>query len=223
VDEDLGGRRALADLAFSGQLNPLSVSARYDSAFPHDTRFTVGAEGGRRLEAIYRMSSETLGADLDQQAVIGEWREYLPVSCFSHTGVALRAKGGSGWGDVPLQSIFQLGGLSGEFPIRGYSSRVARGKQAAIGSAELRFPLWSPYRGVGDWPAFLGRLHAAGFMDAGRVWKGDDDTLRKAAGVELRADTLLGYYVPTTLVVGYAHGFDDDGGNRAYVTFDRVF
>jgi hypothetical protein len=36
-------------------------------------------------------------------------------------------------------------------------------------------------------------------------------------------DTVLGYYLPTTLVLGYAHGFDEDGRDRVYVRFTGVY
>lgn len=223
VGEDLDGRQDLADLPFQGKTNPLALSILYDSAFPYDNRFTVGAEDGRRLEATYRLRHESLGSDLNLQEWLGEWREYVPLFGLPHTVMAFRAKGGAGRGEIPLQSVFQLGGSAGEFPLRGYAARAVRGERAALGSAEVRFPLFSPYRGIRDLPLFFGRLHTAAFFDAGRVWKGSDDEWRKSAGLELRADTLLGYYFPTTLVVGYAHGFDDDGRNEVYLTFANVY
>ncbi len=224
VGDDLRGRRDLADLVFDGTWNPLTLSARYDSSFPHRNAFTVGPEGGRWLEAGFRVTSEALGADLDTQSMLGEWREYVAVPGLTHTVVALRGKGGVGWGDdVPFQSLFQVGGLEGEFPVRGYDARVSRGERAFAGSAEVRFPLWSPFRGVRDWPVFLRRMHAAGFFDAGRAWRGDDDEWRRGVGAELRVDTLLGYYLPTTLAGGVAYGFDEDGGTRGYVTFRYLY
>ncbi len=219
VEEDLDGRRDLADRPFQGRVNPLALSLLYDSAFPGSNRFTVGAEGGRRVEGTYRLRHDLLGAELDRQELLGEWWEYVPVPWVDHTTLALGAKGGTGWGDVPFQSVFQLGGLAGEFPVRGYPARVDRGERAALGTAELRLPLWAVYRGIRDWPLFLGKLHAAGFFDAGRTWQGQDGEWRRGAGLELRADTLLGYYFPTTLVLGYAHGFDEDGEDQVYVTF----
>ena len=36
-------------------------------------------------------------------------------------------------------------------------------------------------------------------------------------------DTLLGYYLPTTLTAGAAYGFDDGGGARGYATFQYVY
>ncbi|MBI5017230.1 MAG: PD40 domain-containing protein [Deltaproteobacteria bacterium] len=226
IREDLDGRRDLADLPFEGKQNPLSVSLLYDSAFPHDNRFTLGAEAGTRLEAIYRLRRRALGADLDLEDVVGEWRHYERVPGVHGVVAALRAKAGKGWGDVPLQSVYQLGGEAGEFPVRGYPDRVDRGDRAFAGSAELRFPLWGPYRGLRDWPLFLGRLHGAGFFDAGRTWgsgQGGDGAWRRGAGAELRVDTVLGYYLPTTFVLGYGHGFDEGGEDRGYATFTGVY
>jgi outer membrane protein assembly factor BamA len=204
-------------------LNPLTVSLLYDSAFPHDNRFTVGAEAGTRLEAIYRVRSETLGADLNLQDVVGQWRQYVPIPRLRQTVAALRAKAGVGWGEVPLQSVYQVGGEGGEFPVRGYPPRVDRGQRAFLGSAEVRFPIWGPYRGVSDWPLFLGRIHGAAVFDAAKAWDGGDGEWRRGAGAEVRVDTVLGYYLPTTLVLGLAQGFDDGGQARAYMTFTGVY
>lgn len=223
VQEDLDSRQDLADLPFQGRTNPLALSLLYDAAFPRHTRFTVGPEAGRVLLGTYRLRHELLGSELDRQELVGEWREYLPVPFTERTTLALRAKGGAGWGDVPFQSVFQVGGTAGEFPVRGYPSRVDRGERAAAGTAELRAPLWSVFRGIRDWPLFLGRLHAAAFFDGGRAWRGGDGRWRTGAGAELRADTLLGYYFPTTLVLGYAHGFHDDGEDQLYVAFGAAY
>lgn len=225
VGEDLDGRGDLAALPFEGRTNPLAVSLLYDSAFPYDNRFTLGAESGWRLEARYRLRSRGLGADLDMQDVVGDVRRYDRVPGLPSLVTALRARAGGAWGDVPFQSAFQVGGEQGEFPVRGYPLRVDRGERALLGSAELRFPLWRPYRGPWDLPVFLGRLHGATFFDAGRAWRGPEGAAggegewRRGAGAELRVDTVLGYYFPTTLAVGYAHGFDEGGQDRGYVTF----
>ncbi len=218
IDEDLDGRRDLADRAFQGRVNPLALSLLYDSTFPRHTRFTLGPEGGRRLEATYRLRHRATGADLDRQELLGEWREYWPIPGAERTVVALWAKGGAARGDETLQGAFPLGGTAGEFPLRGYPARVDRGEGAAVGSLELRFPLWSPFRGIWDWPVFLGRLHGAAFVDVGRTWRGGDGEWRRGAGAELRIDTLLGYYFPTTVTLGYAHGFDRDGGDHGYLS-----
>ncbi len=217
VDEDLGGRQDLADAAFEGRLNPLAASVLYDSAFPYDNWFTVGPEAGRRIEAVYRLRSSALGSDVDRREAVGSWREYLGVPGLTRTTVALLAQGGTGWGDDTVQSVFQVGGADTAFPLRGYDARALRGRRAAIGSAELRFPVWSPFRGIRDLPGFLGRLHGAVFADTGRTWD-PDEAWRWGAGGELRMDTLLGYYLPTTVVVGYARGFGDGGTDSVYLT-----
>ena len=223
VEEDLGGSQALADAAFQGRLNPLALSLLFDSTFPHSNRFTVGPEAGRRMEGIYRLRSEFTGAELDRQELLGTWGEYVALSRERHWVLALLARGGTSWGDATAQSAFQLGGLDTELPLRGYPARVARGERALSGTAELRLPAWQLYRGVRDLPLFLGKLHAAAFLDGGRTWRGSDERWRTGVGAELRADTLLGYYLPTTAVVGWARGIDRDGESQLYFTFRGGF
>lgn len=223
VDEDLNGRRDLADLPFQGRTNPATVSLLYDSTFPYSNLFTVGPEGGTRLEGLYRLRTEALGAELDRQELILDGRKYVNLG-LPRLVAAARGKVGLSRGDRTLQSAFQVGGEAGEFPVRGYPARVERGERAAVVSGELRFPFWSPYRGIRDWPAFLAKLRGAAFFDAGRAWgDGGDGEWRRGAGGELRLDTVLGYYFPTTLVVGYGHGFDEGGEDRVYVTFGGAY
>jgi len=223
VDEDLGGYQALADAAFQGRLNPLALSVLFDSTFPHSNRFTVGPEHGRRLEGIYRFRSELTGAELDRQELVGHWGEYLTLSAEHHWVLALLATGATSWGDATSQSAFQIGGVDTLMPLRGYPDRVARGQRAVVGTAELRLPAWQLYRGISDLPLFLSKLHVAAFADTGRTWRGSDEHWRTGAGVELRADTLLGYYLPTTVVLGWAKGFDRDGKNQLYFTFRGAY
>ncbi|HSH69309.1 MAG TPA: hypothetical protein VK997_05285, partial [Deferrisomatales bacterium] len=223
IEEDLGGNQGLADAAFQGRINPLALSLLFDSTFPHSNRFTVGPEAGRRLEGIYRLRAELTGAELDRQELLGTWGEYLPLSPDRHWVLALLARGGTSWGDATAQSAFQLGGLDTELPLRGYPARVVRGERALSGTAELRLPAWQLYRGVRDLPLFLGKLHAAAFVDGGRTWRGSDERWRTGVGTELRADTLLGYYLPTTAVIGWAQGLDRDGESQLYFTFRGGF
>ena len=157
---------------------------------------------------------------------MGTWGEYLTLWPAQHWVLAAVARGGTSWGDQSAQSAFQVGGVDTALPLRGYPARVARGKRAATATAELRLPAWRPYRGISDWPLFLGQLHGAAFVDGGRTWGGTDqqgEEWRTGVGAELRADTLLGYYLPTTAVVGWARGLDADGGSHLYVTFRGAF
>ena len=77
-------------------------------------------------------------------------------------------------------------------------------------------------RGLGTIPAFLEKTHGALFVDAGKVWDSNaslqQDNVRVGAGVELRADLTLGYWVKVTPALGFAHGFNQGGENQVYFT-----
>lgn len=224
ISQDLDNNRELADAAFQGKLNSLAFSILYDSAFPYDRGFSFDPKSGTTLSVSYRVRSEIIGSDIGLQESVVQWTQYLDLAAPPDSTLVLKAKGGSGWGSAPLQSIFQIGGESSEFPIRGYGNNVDRGKKVFAGSAELQIPVWSPFRGVNDLPMFLKKIHLAPFFDLGGAWDEDNERMgrgswKKGAGMELRGQTLLGYYFPTTLVIGYAHGFDEDGGDRGYITF----
>jgi len=224
VSEDLDGRRELADLAFEGKLNSLAFSILYDSAFPYERGFSFDPKSGTRMGASYRIRNEALGSQIDTEEVTAEWNRYIDIPIPPGITAAIKAKGGAGWGDDSLQSIFQIGGEASAFPIRGYKNNIDRGKKAFVGAVELQVPVWGPFRGIKDLPLFLKKMYLVPFFDAGRTWDEDSERARqnkwrKGAGMEFRAQTLLGYYFPTTLVIGIAHGFDEDGGDRGYLLF----
>jgi len=108
----------------------------------------------------------------------------------------------------------------GEFPLRGYPSRFPTGRYVATGTIEYRMPVHYLFRGPGTAPVFLDRMHAAAFVDAGRVW-GDGvpfsgSRKKVGAGVEARADLTLGCWLKIEPAIGFARGFDDGGEAQVY-------
>lgn len=219
VHEDLDDRADLAHIAFEGRQNPLVFSLTYDSTFPRHTPFTLGPEGGRFLDVEYRLRGDATGSERSSREWVARWYEYAGLPWPQRATVALKGRGGLGSGDETAQSLFQAGGAASEFPLRGYGEREIRAERVAVGTAEIKLPLWQPYRGILDWAAFLSRLSLTGFYDIGRAYEGEDQRLRRGAGAELTAVTLLGYYFPLAIHLGYAHGFDEGGGNRGFLLF----
>lgn len=218
IEEDLDGLAHLADLPFLGRKDAFYAEAGADTTPSRSSLFNVAPEGGRQVSLTYTLRDGALGSDLDTRELKGYWREYLALPWPERWVFSLTGRGGIGEGDETLQSLFQCGGEAGDFPLRGYPYRALRAEKLGEAGAELALPLWSPYRGVGDNPAYLMRLDTAAFAEAARAWETPTGTeTRRAAGAELRFAGLLGYYAPTVVTLGYAKGFDEDGENRWYL------
>ncbi len=218
IAEDLGGYASLSLYPFKGRKDSVFIGAYLDTAFPRESDFSAAPLGGTRASAVLRVRDEALGADLNSRELTASLSEYFELPWPGGAVLALKGRGGFGWGDEIFQSLFQAGGASGDFPLRGYPSRVLRAQKLATGTAELALPLMRVYRGISDWPAYLRRIDLAPFYEAGRTFDTPwGDETKRAAGAELRFKLLLGYYVPVSVDVGYAHGFDQYGEDRGYV------
>ena len=62
------------------------------------------------------------------------------------------------------------------------------------------------------------RLHGAVYSDIGTALFGRLalDQIKASLGGELRLDGLLGYFLPFTLQLGYAHGFMEGATHQVY-------
>lgn len=227
-------QQAISSLA-NGDFNGLPVfQGRRDNIFAgvlfSDSLkypYSISHEEGRDVSFTYRNFSRERGSDLDGEEFVASYREFLrlPGRLLRHHVAVLSLNGGVALGDRTVQQAFQIGGVPGDFnqfPLRGYPSRFETGMYAATGSIEYRAPLWYLLRGFGTKPFFLDRLHAALFTDAGEVW--DDSAsfrmnrMKVGAGLELRLDMTLGYWLRLTPAVGYAHGFTTGGEDQVYFT-----
>ena len=91
-------------------------------------------------------------------------------------------------------------------------------------NVDYRVPLWRVGRGWGTVPVFLRTIHGAVFFDAGQAWSNDprwSDT-RSSLGVELSADTIVGFGLPLTFTAGAAARFDGTTERARFVAFARI-
>jgi outer membrane translocation and assembly module TamA len=91
-------------------------------------------------------------------------------------------------------------------------------------NVDYRVPLWRVGRGWGTVPVFLRTVHAAVFFDAGQAWSNTPrwgDT-RTSLGVELSADTIVGFGLPLTFTAGAAVRFDGATERSRLVGFARI-
>lgn len=211
---------------FQGRRDNLYAGIDFDDVLKYP--YSISSEEGRRVSLLYRYYSRDLGSDLNLSEYSAVYQEYLrlPLKSPRHQVVYLRLSGALADGDLQFgQQAFQLGGPPSDlnkYPLRGYPVRSMTGKYIATGTLEYRAPIMYPLKGIGTVPAFAEKLHCALFADAGQVW--DDqrsfhaNETRVGAGVELRADLTLGYWVKVTPALGFAHGFNKGGEDQIYFT-----
>ncbi|RYZ63737.1 MAG: hypothetical protein EOP05_23100 [Proteobacteria bacterium] len=115
---------------------------------------------------------------------------------------------------------YQNGLIQDAFVMRGYGSGVFLGRNMASATAEYRFPIMYNYRGLGTYPVFFKRLHAALFVDGisldGVSYDNSMNAYRRermgrvyfGTGAEVKFDATVFYYVPVQLILGAYYGTD---------------
>ncbi|WP_224982543.1 BamA/TamA family outer membrane protein [Geomonas agri] len=211
---------------FQGRRDNVFAGIDFDDVLKYP--YSVSSEEGRRVSLLYRYYSRDLGSDINLSEYSATYQEYLrlPLQSPRHQVLYLRLSGALADGDLQYgQQAFQMGGPPSDlnkYPLRGYPVRSMAGKYIATGTLEYRAPIMYPLRGFGTVPAFAEKLHGALFVDAGQVWDNHrsfrGDETRVGAGLELRADVTLGYWVKVTPALGYAHGFNKGGEDQIYFT-----
>lgn len=211
---------------FQGRRNNLFAGIGYDSVLKYP--YSISAEEGRSISFLYRYFSPDIGSSQNLKEYSATYNEFLrlPSSALKHHVLHLRLSGAFADGDLQFgQQAFQIGGPPSElnpYPLRGYPERSVTGRYVATGTLEYRAPITFPMRGIGTIPAFLEKTHGAVFVDAGKVWDGNvpfqQDDVRIGAGLELRADVTLGYWIKVTPAIGFAHGFNQGGEDQIYFT-----
>ena len=201
--------------------------ARYDS-----TEFywrSISLVDGRRIQ-LTDESYDGLGkSDHTGKTSRIDWNEYIGLGA-NHV-LQLRLQGARGDRGIrpyilggASETFNKLGGETGlgrrDFPLRGYPSGLASltGTQFGIGTIEWRIPLGLYYDGWFVPPLGLGRHSLSVFADRGDAWNaGEKRQYKTGAGVEWNAETLIGYdLLHLNVTLGYAHGFDQGGGDRLY-------
>lgn len=176
---------------------------------------------GYSLSLGYEYFSDHLGGNWNQHVLRADFRQYRRIPFTKHHVLALRGAGGITYGEDSNPETFSLGGAYSEsavntktrnfYPLRGFGGTVATGEQFMLLSAEYRFPIWQPERGLGNIPLFVKSIHAAGFVDYGdaRDRFHDNSSLDfsngfMGTGFELRGDFRWFYNVPLKGRLGLA-------------------
>lgn len=218
-----------------GRFATLNVGFAYSDA--RSFLYSVGSEAGRYLGVSASFSHPAIGSQFLVYSVRVTAEQYVgipwPVRWLRNHTLYLTYTGGFSGGDLNRRGTFYIGGfpqsedylraaLLGQRPgqprLRGYDQSDMYGNQLHALTVEYRFPILWLERGYETLPLFLWRLHGAVYSDTGAAFFGDLNISRfkTSVGGELRLDGLLGYYLPFTLQLGYAHGFMEGADRRVY-------
>jgi hypothetical protein len=239
----------------NGFRSMVTATADYD-----DTRQFVNSISrimGVQIGLGGAVTGRAIGSDYEY--VLGEaaLNAYLRVPFTRQWVLAFHLAYGTSQGDFGGQYPFSLGGVpspdvagillsalgfatAGAQPnqLRGYPAGLFTGSHLASGTTELRFPIWDPQWGISTWPVYLRRISGGAFLDAGIAWvprAGIDwwQRLRFGAGVELRVQFVVGFYVPLDVRFGVARGLgawffpghpaDPYAETQVYVTLGQSF
>lgn len=199
---------------------------------------SISLEQGRSISASIGLTHPALGSDYFQVTFRYRWSEYLRMPWLDHHVLALSLVGGISAGELRTNS-FYIGGypeqdwltavleqaFMGSHYLRGYPPGVIGGAQYHMLNMEYRFPIWSPERGISTLPVFLSHLWASVFCDVGGAFGRtlDFDELLVGLGAEILIRVVIGYYLPMTLRIGYAHGFMEGGEDQVFAVLGVPF
>jgi len=163
---------------------------------------------------------------------------YVPMPFGKNNVLALRSAGGVSTGSFARRGLYYVGGYnltdnsvldtitsgtySGAFVLRGYPASAYSGSTYTLQTAELRFPLAVPDRGLSTLPLYLRRIDGNLYLDFGGAFDTLDTRavelfakgallhspqLHTGVGGELWLGSTVGYLLDVNMRLGYAYGF----------------
>jgi Tol biopolymer transport system component len=197
----------------------------------HSWRYSISAQEGRLVRLNLRFADPALGGRFRTTEISASWQEYVTMPWARLHVLALIWSGGIGIGDK--RDFFALGGFADQDILRsvflnraqcctflrGYPTNSFVGDAYQFASAEYRAPLLRIERGYQTFPAYVRQLWGALFVDAGNAYQGrfQASELKTDVGAEANLGLNLFYYLESQLKIGYAHGFNEQGGNQWYL------
>jgi hypothetical protein len=202
----------------------------------HSWQYSISNQEGRSVSVGLRLVDPAFGGRLRSVTIQASWKEYATPPWARLHALALYAAAGTSMGDQ--RSFFSLGGYGDQDVLRavllkqqsftflrGYPVGFVSGDSFVVASAEYRAPLLWIERGYQTFPLYLRRLWGAGFVDAGNAWQGPFHAgqLKTDVGAEVHLLFSAGWYLAPQITLGWAHGFQDGGGNQLYFVASATF
>ncbi|MDH5409384.1 MAG: hypothetical protein OEY00_12300, partial [Gammaproteobacteria bacterium] len=220
--------------------NIAGVALVYDSTEYHSK--SISRTSGRDVTLIAEDSDAIGESDYVGKTYIGDWKEFFRLG--GEHVLAFRYAEGKGSGN---SRPFTLGGHKDDsssfsaimdpiynspfnrrqFSLRGYPEGLPHltGQRMRLASLEYRFPITRIERGFMAPPIGVHQLHTTLFYEAGTTWDIDSDPEEyyRSAGLEFFTDTVLFYYLPLKIGIGYAKGLDLGGEEQVYLRLGSAF
>jgi hypothetical protein len=222
-----------------GDLTLASLTATWSISTARGFEDSIGNETGFGFDVSAQLNHPILGSDLRVLEVSSHLVAFVSPPWAKHHVFAARGSFGASVGDSGERSVYGLGGLPirdifsdvargirfGADVLRGYEQNTVQGPSFYLGTIEYRLPLFRVERGIDTLPFFADRLHAAIFIDAGDTPAGPPklESLRAGAGLELRADFVIGYFLPIDIRAGYARGLMQNGIDDFYLVLGGTY
>ncbi|HXK10008.1 MAG TPA: BamA/TamA family outer membrane protein [Vicinamibacteria bacterium] len=196
--------------------------------------YSISPTEGGQLQVAWLHEAKALGSDLSLDKLTVDARLYQRA-IGERDVLALRAGGGTTWGEPQFTRSFAVGGYgdvglfdivrSNDAVLRGYPDNAFTGRSYAAVNAEYRFPLFSPQRGWRSLPVFLRHFRGTVFFDAANAWSGTFRVadLKTSAGASVGLDSAIGFALPLTAELSLARGFDEKGDTKVYFRFGLAF
>lgn len=215
-------RKPETDVALAG------LALRFSYSDTQGYVFGLGPQLGRSLSLSMRLNHPALGSDFRSLNLDYRFETYYRLPFGKTPVLSLRVNGGIRVSDRARTSRFSLGGVPEQDLVvsileslrtgstgflRGYAPGSVSGTQMHLANIEYRQELWNIEHGVQTLPFYLQKLHIAGLFDVGNAFDDNIDVARfkTSLGVSLRLNMLIGYFVPGSLDIGYAHGLSEGG------------
>ncbi len=214
----IDGNKSGNSLIFEGDKNSFFASYYFSNALRYP--YSISNEEGYQFNITWRNYGGFAGGDLDAKEYLASFSSYLKLPWSEHHVFYLDIKAKRGHGD---RAVSKIGGYTGfeQLPLRGYPGQYYLGKYAATATVEYRLPLRRFFSASGTSPLFYRQLHGTFFVDQGEVWNSgfpSGDEVKTSVGFEVAMDVVIGYQLPVTPLLGFAHGFDLNGESRVYFT-----
>jgi hypothetical protein len=201
--------------------------------------YDITPSEGRRFVVDGAVRRPTRGTTLASGSGVATLDQFFENPWVQHHVLVVGLQGGMTFGPEGARGGYYLGGfpstnllesfINGEMlggrALRGYPVGAFFGDRFYLANLEYRFPIARVNRGVTTLPISFDRFYASIFANFGDAFFGAPTLsgIKGGAGAELFTDLLLGYYLPFTVRIGGAYGWNERGGFSGYVNLGVPF
>jgi hypothetical protein len=201
--------------------------------------YDITPSEGRRFSLDGTVRRPTRGQAISTASTVATLDQFFENPWIEHHVLVVGLQGGMTFGEPSARGGYFLGGfpsanlletfINGEMlggrALRGYPVGAFFGDRFYLANLEYRFPIARVNRGITTLPISFERFYASVFANFGDAFFGAPTLsgIRGGAGAELFTDLLLGYYLPFTVRIGAAYGWNERGGLSGYANFGVPF